>query len=91
VRLGVPPSKVSDVLAIYPQAARSAGITGVIIVEVLIDRGGNVVRTKVLRPINPLLDDAAETAIRQWKYAPTVIRGEAVSVTTTVTVNFGVK
>jgi TonB family protein len=91
VRRGVPPPKLHDVPAVYPTAAQAAGLRGIVIVEVTIDRAGNVVRTKLMRAVDPQLAEAAQAAIRQWKYAPTVDNGEAVAVVTTVTVNFGVK
>jgi protein TonB len=42
---------------------------------------------RVLRSI-PLLDQAAVDAVRQWRYTPTLLNGQAVAVVMTVTVNF---
>jgi len=36
----------------------------------------------------PLLDDAAVAAVRQWRYAPTLLNGAPVEVMVTVTINF---
>ena len=36
----------------------------------------------------PLLDDAALTAVRQWKFTPTLLNGIAVPIVMTVTVHF---
>ena len=36
----------------------------------------------------PLLDQAALSAVRQWRYTPTRLNGEPVAVIMTVTVNF---
>ena len=35
-----------------------------------------------------LLVEAAVTAVRQWKYSPTLLNGEPVPVIGTITVNF---
>jgi protein TonB len=36
----------------------------------------------------PLLDNAAITAVQQWRYTPTLLNGVPVSVLMTITVNF---
>jgi Ca-activated chloride channel family protein len=71
----------------YPDAARSAGVQGVVIVEVRITASGRIDEARVLRSV-PLLDAAALDAVRQWVYAPTVVNGKAVPVYLTVTVPF---
>ncbi len=82
-----PPAKVHDVPPIAPAAAQRAGIRGVVIVEVTIDVDGTVSNARVLRSI-PLLDPAAVEAVRQWRYSPTLLNGQAVPVVMTVTVPF---
>jgi len=82
-----PPIKIHDVPSQYPALAREANVGGVIILEARIDESGNVSETRLLRSI-PLLDQAAIDAVRQWKYATTLVNGVAVPVITTVTVNF---
>jgi protein TonB len=37
---------------------------------------------------NPLLNDAALEAVKQWKYSPTFMNGEPVSVIAKVELNF---
>jgi protein TonB len=71
----------------YPPDARAAGITGVVLAEIVIDTSGSVGDAKVVRSI-PLLDEAALQAVRNWRYAPTMVNGEPVPVRMTVTVNF---
>jgi TonB family protein len=82
-----PPSKILDVPPEYPAEALAARIQGVVIVESTIDTDGMVADVRVLRSI-PGLDDAAVAAVRQWRYTPTLLNGEAVPVIMTVTVNF---
>lgn len=73
---------------VYPEIARRAGVTGVVILEAVIDPHGNVTDVNVLRSI-PLLDEAAIDAVRQWKYEPTLLNGVPVPIVMTVTVRFG--
>jgi TonB family protein len=82
-----PPTKIRDVKPVYPPLARQAGVTGVVILEVVIDTDGNVGEARVLRSI-PLLDQAALDAVKDWKYVPTQMNGTAIPVIMTVTVNF---
>lgn len=75
----------------YPEAARLAHKDGVVILEAVITAGGAVDEIRILRSANPLLDAAAERAVRQWKYTPATLNGRAVSVYLTVTVTFGLR
>jgi TonB family protein len=81
------PAKIRHVNPVYPQEARDNGISGLVIIEVLIDPQGDVRSTHVLRSI-PALDQAALDAVNQWRFEPTILDGAAVPVLMTVTVNF---
>jgi len=90
VRVGGPisqPIRIRDVRPVYPPIAQQSNVTGVVILEIVIDTEGNVGQAQVLRSI-PLLDQAALDAVKQWKYTPTEISGTAVPVIMTVVVNF---
>jgi protein TonB len=82
-----PPIKMNDVAPVYPEIARNARVTGVVILEATIGTDGKVIDAKVLRSV-PLLDQAALDAVRQWEYAPTLLNGVPVPVVMTVTINF---
>ncbi|HYK87275.1 MAG TPA: energy transducer TonB [Acidobacteriota bacterium] len=71
----------------YPPMARMARVQGKVILQVIVDEEGNVTEVKVLEG-NPLLNDGAVRAVRQWKYSPTLLNGEPVPVTASVTVIF---
>ncbi len=71
----------------YPTDAQSAGIKGVVVAEIVIDPSGNVADAKIVQSI-PLLDEAALQAVRNWRFVPSVVNGEAVPVRMNVTVNF---
>ena len=81
------PKKIRDVRPVYPDDARAAGVSGVVILEARIGADGEVEEAAVLRSI-PMLDEAALDAVRQWAFTPTLLNGEPVPVILTVTVNF---
>jgi TonB family protein len=90
VRIGgnVPaPKKLFDVRPEYPAEVKAQGISGIVIVEAVIDTQGTVRSTRVLRSI-PGLDEAALAAVREWRFTPTTVDGVVVPVVMTVTVNF---
>jgi len=82
-----PPTKIKDVAPVYPAAAKTARVAGVVIIEATIGANGKVIDTKVLRSV-PMLDQAALDAVRQWEFTPTLLNGSPVPVVMTVTVNF---
>jgi TonB family protein len=63
---------------LYPQDAFVKKVEGTVVLEIVIDERGRVVRTRILRSI-PLLDAAAVTAVRQWVFAPAQKQGRAVA------------
>ena len=82
-----PPVKVRDARPNYPSAALAANVEGAVVLDLHIGVDGSVLDASVLRSI-PLLDDAAIEAVRQWRYAPTLLNGAPVEVMVTVTINF---
>jgi TonB family protein len=83
------PRKIMDAKPVYPQAALENKVSGIVIVEVVIDGAGGVRDAKVLRS-QPMLDQAALDAVRKWRFTPTLLNGAPVEVIMTVTVNFSV-
>ncbi len=84
------PKLVKKIAPVYPEEARKQGIQGVVELEATIDRAGTVIGVKVLpaQTPQPLLEQAAVAALRQWKYAPYMINGNAKAVIFTVTITF---
>ena len=82
-----PPRKVVYVAPVYPELARTAHVSGVVILEAVIDEQGVVSDARILRSI-PLLDHAAVDAVKRWRFTPTVLNGQVIPVVMTVTVNF---
>lgn len=74
----------------YPELARRARVAGNVVLRVIVDELGNVSQATVVSG-HPLLNDAAVQAVMKWKYTPTILDGEPVPVTTTVTLVFTLK
>lgn len=72
----------------YTETARQARIAGVVVVEAIIDKQGNVDGVKVVKGLSMGLSDAAAKAVRQWKFKPGTLNGEPVATIFNLTVNF---
>jgi protein TonB len=81
---------IRKVEPVYPELAKRARVSGVVILVVTVDEEGNVTDVKVNKG-HALLNEAAVNAVRQWKYSPTTLNGEPVPVIATVTVIFNLK
>jgi len=71
----------------YPEIARSTHIQGTVEFTATISKTGSIEHLQFVRG-HPMLVKAAEDAILQWKYKPTLLNGEPVEVITDIIVNF---
>ena len=72
---------------VYPALARQARIQGTVRLEAVISKDGHIEELTVVSG-HPLLIKAAQDAVLQWQYEPTLLNGVAVEVITTIDVNF---
>ncbi len=83
------PRKLNHVTPVYPPAMRDAGLEGVVPLEALIGKDGAVTSVQVLSAqIHPEFARAAEEAVRQWRFSPTLLNGAAVDVRMKLSVRF---
>ena len=82
------PNKLSAPQPQYTEIARKARIQGVVIVQAIINKQGEVTDVKVLKGLPMGLDQAAVEAIRKWKFEPATLNGKPVDVYYNLTVNF---
>jgi protein TonB len=78
---------VHKVQPAYPEMAKQVRVQGVVEFTAIIGKTGNIEHLQLVRG-HPLLVKAAEQAILQWKYKPTILNGEPVEVITDIVVNF---
>ena len=73
----------------YPVEAQKAGIQGRVIMQVIIDKNGNVTNPKVTQPVDPLLDtEAIRVTASMPKWKPGTQRGMPVNVKYTFPIVF---
>jgi len=60
---------ISNPVPVYPPTARNFHLTGVVRVQVLIAADGHIKSVQVLGG-HPLLVDAVQETLKNWKYAP---------------------
>lgn len=80
-------SLVHQVTPIYPQIAKTAHISGTVILHAIIGTDGTVQDLQYISG-PPLLMRSAMDAVHQWRYKPTMLNGEPVQVDTTISVVF---
>jgi len=71
----------------YPEQARLHQVQGAVLLDVRIGRDGVVQEVKLVSG-NQLLADAAMTAVRQWRFKPHFVNGNAADMETKITLKF---
>jgi TonB family protein len=81
--------RITKVQPVYPDSAKSAGISGTVILHAVISTDGKPLSLRVMNSqIDPDLARSAVEAVSQWRYTPTLLNGEPIEVDTTITVNY---
>jgi len=75
----------------YPEEARKAKITGLVIVTAVINHEGFVEDIEIRESPDALLSEAAIEAIRTWRFEPALCDGNPVGVWYDITVKFALK
>jgi len=77
---GIPPVPArANPVPDYPQEARAAGKTGVVILKIVILADGTVAKVEAMRGDEPFLS-AAVKAVKRWKYEPARYKGQPITV-----------
>jgi len=84
------PVEIKRVNPVYPELAKKAGIEGTVVVKVLVNTKGDVEKVEILKS-HPLLDEAAVTAAKQFKFTPGKQRDKFVKVWVSIPFNFKLK
>jgi periplasmic protein TonB len=71
----------------YPKEARKKHVQGSVLMHALISKTGEVADLQLISG-DALLVPSALKAVKQWKYKPYLLEGQAVEVETEITVNY---
>ncbi|MGB0035387.1 MAG: energy transducer TonB [Candidatus Acidiferrales bacterium] len=80
-------SLIRQVMPTYPPIAKTAHISGTVMLHAIIAKDGTVEQLEYVSG-PPLLMKNAMDAVKQWRYKPTMLNGEPVEVDTTISVVF---
>lgn len=83
-----PPRLLREVKAEYTEDARRRNIRGDVVLEIVVRSDGTVGDVRVLQGLGGGLESRAVSAVRQWKFAPAMRRGQPVDVLVEVAVEF---
>ena len=76
---------------VYPPALIRAKLPGKVAVHCVIDKNGRVTNAKVMFATMPAFGDSVLRALKDWRYTPASLKGEAVDCYLDLTVDFGVR
>lgn len=74
-------------LPVYSPIAKASGTQGTVVLQATISKVGTIENLRVVSG-SPMLQQAALDAVKQWRYRPYRLDGEAVEVETTINVVF---
>jgi protein TonB len=81
------PKLLGNVAPEYPQLAVQARLSGIVVLQLLVGEDGRVKTAEIVRG-QPLFDEPALAAVRQWRYAPLLLNGIPTQFIVHVTVSF---
>ena len=91
----VPPAKVTrlpkvkgEVRAVYPEAARRAGLEGQVVLKLRVSDKGKVVEARVVESAGNGFDEAALEAVRRFTFSPGMKDGSPIATDITYTYTF---
>jgi len=71
----------------YPVLAKQMKVQGAVVLQAMIDKGGNIEDLRVVSG-PAILATAAQQAVKQWHFKPYYQQGQAVETEARITVNF---
>ena len=83
-----PPVPIKAVAPVYPAAMEREGISGLVMVTVVVDENGEVVEQSITKSSREEFEQPALAAVAKWKFKPAQKDGAAVKVQITVPIRF---
>ncbi len=85
------PRLLREVKAVYSEDARRRGITGEVVLAIVVEADGLVGDVRVVRGLGAGLDERAVAAVRGWQFVPARRLGAPVAVTVEAVVSFSLR
>jgi protein TonB len=73
---------------LYPRAALTSRLSGVVVLGCIVDKEGRIRDAHVVRSTMAIFDQPALDALQQWRFTPGVFRGQPVDTWFELTVAF---
>ncbi|HRI81667.1 MAG TPA: TonB family protein [Opitutaceae bacterium] len=87
--LDTQPRPLHQVQPVYPENLRKLGISGEVLVDFVVDRGGDVRSPYAVEMLaHPQLQAAALHAVQQWKFTPGTHQGKPANARVRITMSF---
>lgn len=81
------PEAITKVMPEYPDLARQSSMEGTVVVQALVGKDGRVKATKIAKS-NPVFDQSAEKAVKQYVFKPALSNNKPVAVWVAVPIRF---
>jgi TonB family protein len=72
----------------FSEEARRARYEGTVILNIVVDKAGNISRIRLERPLGMGLDENAMEGVKQWRFIPATRNGQPVAVAMNIEVSF---
>lgn len=89
-KFDVPPQPLKTKPPRYPADMRAAGVTGAVVVRIVIDESGKVMAADVAKASHDGFREAAIEAVREWTFKPAQVGGKPVRARVNVPLNFSI-
>lgn len=86
-----PPRLLREVKPEYSDQARRRGVSGEVVMEIVVRHDGSVGDVRVLQGLGYGLDERAVSAVRRWQFAPATRLGRPVDVLVEVAMEFALR
>lgn len=90
-KFDTPPRPLKTKPPQYPSNMRAQGVSGVVVVAIVIDEGGKVMACEVSKTSNEAFSHPALEAVRSWTFEPAKVSGKAVRAKVSVPLKFEVE
>jgi TonB family protein len=83
-----PVQAIKKVQPIYPLVAKQTRLSGIVVVEVTVNKNGKISDLRMISG-HALFRDAAFAAVKQWVFKPAKLNGQTIDQSTTIRLHFG--